>query len=298
VKALITGIAGFTGRYLARALKAHNIAVVGISQSDQILSDVEHVHNASVTDLDAVRTIISHEQPDYVVHLAAISFIVHQDVEEIYRTNILGTRNILTAIAEQKKLPNAVLIASSSNVYGNRHPGILHEDLRPDPVNDYAISKVATEHVAAMFRNHLPIVIARPFNYTGVGQAPEFLIPKIINRVRSGARSITLGNLNVARDFSDVRFVAEAYYSLLHCPRAIGQTVNVCSGKAYELSQILGMIAEIVGYKLEVEVDPALVRLNEVSRLWGNSSRLDTLIGMIDRIDFKDTLRWMIETDI
>jgi nucleoside-diphosphate-sugar epimerase len=298
VKALITGIAGFTGRYLARALKAHNIAVVGISQSDQILSDVEHVHNASVTDLDAVRTIISHEQPDYVVHLAAISFIVHQDVEEIYRTNILGTKNILTAIAEQKKLPNAVLIASSSNVYGNRHPNILNEDLPPDPVNDYAISKVATEHVAAMFRNHLPIVIARPFNYTGVGQAPEFLIPKIINRVRSGARSIALGNLNVARDFSDVRFVAEAYYTLLNCPRAIGQTVNVCSGKAYELSQILGMIAEIVGYKLEVEVDPALVRPNEVSKLWGDPSRLNTLIGMIDRIDFKDTLRWMIETDI
>ena len=297
MKALVTGIAGFTGRYIAQALNNRGIEVVGVGHDQRALPYCENLHVADITNADAIHRIVRNERPDYVVHLAAISFVLHGDVEEIYRTNILGTRHLLAALAELDEPPRAVLLASSSNVYGNRHEGIMSEDSAPEPVNDYSVSKLTAELVAGLFRSQLPMIIARPFNYTGIGQSGEFLIPKLVRHVRSGERKIRLGNLDVARDFSDVRFVAEAYCRLLECPAAIGQIVNVSSGCAYTLSEILTMIAEIAGYALDVEIDPALVRDNEVKRLWGDSSRLDQLVGPVHRIGIAETLRWMISAD-
>jgi nucleoside-diphosphate-sugar epimerase len=292
---MVTGIAGFTGRYLAEALAKRGISVVGLAQSSAVIEHVDRVHSVDITDLAAMRDVVLAEKPDYVVHLAAISFVVHDNVDEIYRTNLMGTRNLLEALTALETEPRSILLASSSNVYGNRQEGIMYESLPPDPVNDYSVSKVAAEMVAGLYRSRLPICIVRPFNYTGVGQTPEFLIPKIVQHVREGAKTIRLGNLEIARDFSDVRFVAEAYCRLLDCPAAIGRTVNVSSGNAFRLDEILSKIAAIAGYALEVEVDPALVRGNEVRKLWGDSSLLDELVGPIDRIPIEDTLRWMLE---
>ncbi|GAO54881.1 UDP-glucose 4-epimerase [Novosphingobium sp. MD-1] len=171
---------------------------------------------------------------------------------------------------------------------------MLREGMPPDPVNDYSVSKVATEMVASMFVQQLPIVTARPFNYTGIGQSRDFLIPKIVDHVRAGAGAIKLGNLDVARDFSDVRFVVEAYCRLLEGDSAIGKTVNVSSGRAYSLSEILSIVADITGRTLDVEVDPALIRENEIKQLWGDSSLLDSLVGPLCRIPLADTLRWML----
>lgn len=295
MKAMVTGIAGFTGRYLAEALAKRGISVVGIAQSSAPIAHVDRVHAVDITDLDAMRDVVLAEKPDYVVHLAAISFVVHDNVDETYRTNLIGTRNLLEASTALEFAPRSILLASSSNVYGNRQAGIMRESLTPDPVNDYSVSKVAAEMVAGLYRSRLRICIVRPFNYTGIGQAPEFLIAKIVQHVRAGAKTIRLGNLKVARDFSDVRFIVEAYCRLLQCPAAVGQTINVSSGQAFRLEEILGKVAEIAGYSLEVEVDPALVRGNEVCKLWGDSSLLDELIGPIDRIPLEDTLRWMLE---
>jgi nucleoside-diphosphate-sugar epimerase len=295
LKALVTGIGGFTGPYIAAALAKRRISVVGVSQSDGQMADVDRIYNADITNLHEVREIVLQEKPDFVLHLAAISFVNHADVEEMYRANLIGTRNVLEALAALENRPRLVLLASSSNIYGNRNEGIMREDMAPDPVNDYSVSKVAAELVAGLYRGRLPICIVRPFNYTGVGQASEFLIPKIVDHVREGKRTIRLGNLNVARDISDVRFVVEAYCRLLECREAIGRVVNVSSGRAYRLDEILSEVASISGYPLEVEVDPALVRENEVQSLWGDSSLLDELVGPIDRIPLPETLRWMIE---
>lgn len=295
MKALVTGIGGFTGSYLAEALAKRGIGVVGIAQSIDAVEHVDRVHAADVADLDALREIVLAERPDYVAHLAAISFILHDNVNEIYRTNLIGTRNLLEALTALEIAPRSILLASSSNVYGNRNEGIMREGMPPDPVNDYSVSKVAGEMVAGLYRSRLPICIVRPFNYTGVGQSPSFLIPKIVQHVRADATRIRLGNLEVARDYSDVRFVAEAYCRLLQSPEAVGRTVNVSSGRAYRLDQILDTVAETSGLRLEVEVDPALVRANEVRRLWGDSSLLDQLIGPINRIPLEETLRWMLE---
>jgi GDP-6-deoxy-D-talose 4-dehydrogenase len=295
LKALVTGIAGFTGHYLAEALAKRGISVVGIAQSDAAVEHVERVYAVDVTDLEGLRSVVSSERPDFVVHLAAISSVVHDNVEEIYRTNLMGTRNLLQAVTTLGTPPRSILIASSSNVYGNRKEGILRESMSPDPVNDYSVSKVAAELVAGLYRSRLPICIVRPFNYTGVGQSSSFLVAKMVQHIRDGAKTIQLGNLEVARDFSDVRFVAEAYCRLLHCEKAIGRTVNVSSGRAYRLGEVLNKLTSISGHRLEVQVDPSLVRSNDVRSLWGDSSLLDELIGPIERIPFEETLRWMLE---
>jgi len=295
LKALVTGIGGFTGSYLAEALVKRGIAVAGVSQAPESVENVDRIHVADIADVAALRDVVLEEKPDFVVHLAAISLVVHEDVNEIYRTNLLGTRNLMEALTSLGSPPRSVLIASSSNVYGNRNEGIMRESMAPDPVNDYSVSKVAAEMVAGLYRARLPICIVRPFNYTGVGQSSSFLIPKIVDHARAGASKIRLGNLDVARDYSDVRFIAEAYCRLLQSPDSLNQTVNVSSGRAYRLDEILGMVAEISGRMMDVEVDPALVRQNEVRKLWGDSSFLDRLVGPITRIPLDETLSWMLK---
>jgi nucleoside-diphosphate-sugar epimerase len=295
LKALVTGVAGFTGSYLAAALASRGITVVGVAREAGAIEHVDRVYAADVSNLDEIRNVVVAERPDYIVHLAAISFVVHNDVDEIYRTNLIGTRNLLESLAGLNVAPRAVLLASSSNVYGNRNEGIMRECMPPDPVNDYSISKVAAEMVAVLYRSRLPVCIVRPFNYTGVGQSSSFLIPKIVQHVRVGATEIRLGNLEVARDYSDVRFVAEAYCRLLQCTEAVGRTVNVSSGRAYRLDEILKIIGDISGRSLRVEVDPALVRENEVRKLWGDSSLLDQLVGPFERTPLEETLRWMLD---
>ncbi len=132
----------------------------------------------------------------------------------------------------------------------------------------------------------------RPFNYTGVGQHENFLLPKIVSHFRRNAREIELGNLNIARDFSDVRIVSQAYRRLLAVAPA-GQAFNICSGTAHSLDEVLGMMETIAGYRIDVKVNPAFVRANDVLRLTGNRAKLDAAIGAVEPIALADTLRWM-----
>jgi nucleoside-diphosphate-sugar epimerase len=295
LKALVTGIAGFTGRYLAQVLASRGVAVVGIGQSSDYVEHVEKVYPADITDLASLRDVVLAERPDYVVHLAAISFVEHDNIEEIYRTNLIGTRNLLEALTVLTSPPKSVLLASSSNIYGNRNEGIMREDMRPHPVNDYSVSKIAAEMVAGLFGRRLPLIVVRPFNYTGRGQSPEFIIPKIVDHVRRGEAMIELGNLEVARDFSDVRMVVDAYSRLLDTPKAIGGIYNVCSGRPLSLGEVLEMVAAISGHRLKVEVNPSLVRANEVKQLWGSPAKLEGVIGPLNLIPLEETLRWMLQ---
>ena len=136
----------------------------------------------------------------------------------------------------------------------------------------------------------------RPFNYTGVGQSADFLLPKIVAHFKRRAERIELGNLDVWRDFSDVRAVADAYCRLLDAPAAVGATVNVCSGHSHSLREVLALAEHITGHQLPVQVNPAFVRANEVKTLLGNPARLHALIGD-DWVNppLHDTLRWMLD---
>lgn len=295
-KILITGVDGFTGRYLTTLLAGQGYEVVGISHS-AIAMPIEGLassHVCDLTDAEGLKDILLAVQPDKVAHLAAIAFVAHGATEDIYRTNIVGSRNLLEAVSAAGSA-DAVLLASSANIYGNRVSGAINETVAPDPINDYAVSKLAMEFVARLYQERLPIIIARPFNYTGVGQSINFVIPKIVDHVRRRARTIELGNLDVARDFSDVRDVVLAYSALLNDPDAIGQVFNTCSGKPQTLRNVIAMIQDISGHDFNVTVNPAFVRQNEVKMLWGDRSKIETLTGQKPSHDLRDTLAWMIE---
>lgn len=291
-RALITGIAGFTGRYLAAELDAAGYEVSGTVQAQDV-GGAGHLA-CDLLDADRVRAVVAEVQPDVVAHLAAVSFVGHGDFREVYDTNIAGTLNLLQALEALATPPSAVLLASSANVYGNAVVDPITEDVPPAPANDYAVSKLAMEHASRLRAGRLPIVTVRPFNYTGVGQAPHFLLPKIVDHFRRGARRMELGNLDVARDFSDVRDVVVIYRRLIERAPP-GTLVNVCSGGAVTLSDVLALMGEIAGYRIDVTVNPALVRANEVRRLAGDTARLQRLIGPMERTPLPATLRWMYE---
>lgn len=299
MKVLITGISGFTGRYLTAELKAAGHQVFGLVHrelaSNNTGADAHFV--ADLCDEPAIMRIVNEVQPDWVVHLAAISFVAHGKVDEIYHTNVVGTRCFLNALTRADVQLRAVLIASSANVYGNAQEGALDESAAVAPANDYAVSKLAMEYVARLYFDRLPIVLVRPFNYTGVGQPEHFLIPKIIQHVRRRAPVIELGNLDVARDFSDVRMVVAYYRRLLENPSTIGQVLNVCTGQAHTLQQVLDYVREISQHNFTVQVNPAFVRANEVRLLLGNRSRLLRYVPDVPDIPLENTLRWMLDVD-
>lgn len=293
---LITGAEGFTGRYLATALTQAGYEVHGLVRLPQPPIDgVAHLHACDLLDAPGLADLMQRVQPHRVAHLAGISFVAHGDANAIYSINLMGSRNLLEAMVSAGAPLEAVLMASSSNVYGNATGGTLEETTPPAPANDYAVSKLAMEYMARLYTPRVPLIIARPFNYTGVGQAPSFLLPKIVSHVQRKAPVIELGNLEVARDFSDVRTVVAYYQRLLETPAAIGGTFNVCSGQAHTLADVLAMARELSGHEFEVRVNPAFVRQNEVRILLGSRARLDATVGAVPAIPLRDTLRWMLE---
>ncbi|OEZ97823.1 GDP-mannose 4,6-dehydratase [Duganella sp. HH101] len=291
-RALITGLSGFTGRYVEQELSAAGYEVYGTITPGHEPGPRQFA--VDLGDRAGLAAVVAQVRPDVVAHLAAIAFVGHGDVEQIYRVNVAGTRNLLEALAAAEHKPSAVLLASSANVYGNTDAGVIGEHVPAAPANDYAVSKLAMEYMARLWQDKLPLIMVRPFNYTGVGQHENFLLPKIVAHFRRRAGDIELGNLHVWRDFSDVRTVASSYRRLLALgPAAAGQTFNVCSGQAYSLGEALDMMADIAGYQIKVHVNPAFVRANEVVRLVGDNRRLLAAIGASAAVPLADTLRWM-----
>lgn len=290
-RALITGLSGFTGHYVAQELRAAGYQVFGTITPGQTPGEGEFA--VDLLDRAGLAAVVNQVQPDVVAHLAAIAFVAHGDVDQIYRVNVVGTRHLLEALAAAVKKPSAVLLASSANIYGNTDVGVIGEQVPAAPANDYAVSKLAMEYMARLWHDKLPLIFVRPFNYTGVGQAENFLLPKIVAHFRRKAADIELGNLHVWRDFSDVRMVAQSYRKLLAAPAAVGGTFNICSGHAYSLGEALEMMAAIAGYQINVHVNPAFVRANEVVRLVGDNRRLAEATGAPATVPLADTLRWM-----
>lgn len=295
---LMTGIHGFTGRYLAESLlnAGHNVhgVVRAVDQAD--FDPRAMIHVCDLLDPKCLADIIAGVRPDYVIHLAGVAFVAHDDLDEMYRANILGARALLAACTPVSQTLRAVLVASSASVYGNAHEGTLTEDAPIKPANDYGVTKAAVEHLAAIYGARLPVIVARPFNYTGVGQTDSFLIPKIVSSFKRREPVIALGNLDVARDFSDVRTVVDAYLRLIQQPNAIGNTFNICSGEATSLRDVVALASEIAGYEIEVTINPAFVRTDEVKVLRGSRQKVERVIGPLKMIRLKETLRWMMDS--
>jgi nucleoside-diphosphate-sugar epimerase len=293
-RALVTGLTGFTGRYVADELVAAGFEVHGIGERP---SDLPRYTQVDLTDRNGLHALVAEVAPQAVLHLAGMAFVAHDNAEAFYRVNTVGTRNLLEALASEAPNVDCVLLASSANVYGNATEGVLTESTPFNPANDYAVSKVAMEYMARLWCDKLPVVITRPFNYTGVGQSDAFLLPKIVGHFQRGARQIELGNLDVFRDFCDVRAVANAYRRLLQsCPA--GEVVNVCSGRSQSLREVLAMVGNIAGYDIAVKVNPAFVRANEVRSLLGSAEHLRSIIGEWDMPPLSETLAWMYRAPV
>jgi len=282
-RVLVTGAGGFTGRYVCEALEAAGHRVVLPAE------------RFDLADAAGLRDSLAQAEFDDVIHLAAISFVGHADPTDFYRVNTAGTTNLLEAIQASGRDVARVILASSANIYGNNPVSPIEEEAAPAPVNHYATSKVAMELMARQWRDRLPLVVTRPFNYTGRGQGNQFLVPKIVDHFLRREPVIELGNIDVTRDFSDVRDVAAIYVQLLSAPA--GTVVNICSGVGRSLRSILDHCREVSGHDIEVRVNPAFVRADEIRELVGSDRRLAGLIGQGMRRPFGETLEWMLEAD-
>ncbi len=299
-RALITGLTGFTGQYVAAELIAAGFDIYGCGKkpASTLPEYAKQYAQVDLLDSSGLAAFIAQTRPHVVVHLAGMASVETKNFDGLYQTNILGTRHLLEAISlEASSTIECVLLASSANVYGNSEKNAaLDESDLPNPANDYAVSKLAMEYMAKCWMDRLPIIITRPFNYSGVGQPTNVLIPKIVQHFQQGKKQIELGNLDISRDFSDVRAVANAYRRLIQSQiqnKIKGEIINTCSGNQYSLREIISLMEDIAGYSIEVISNPAFRRANEVKSLWGSANKLKSIIGEWSSPAIKETLEWM-----
>jgi len=289
-KVLITGIDSFTGKHLSASLLDIGYDVYGTS----LLESGDKKYQCDITKKEDVFDVIKATQPDFFIHLCGISFAAHQNSEDFYKVNTIGTLNILDAFLELDLALEKIILASSAAVYGNQGREVLDESLCPQPANHYGASKYAMESLAKNYFDKLPILITRPFNYTGVGQAENFLIPKIVKAFKEKKDVLELGNLHVSREFNDIGFVCEAYARLLTCKER-GAVVNIASNRGIKLLDVVATMNKIAGYEIEVKVNPAFVRKDEIKNLTGSNKKLIDCIGKIEQKRLEETLRDMYE---
>ena len=281
-KILLTGANGFTGRWFTAMGKdaGHDIVALNADLMGETLE-------AEVLKLN----------PDSVVHLAGISFVASEDQEAFYRVHALGTSRLLEALIKLPRPPKKVLLASSATVYGNFGNVQSLENQTLEPIDHYAISKVAMEEMAKTFFNQLPIVIMRPFNYTGPGQKPNFLIPKLITHFAEKKGSIELGNLNIEREFNSVKMICAAYFGLLQFGEP-GEIYNVSSGQSYSLQFVIDTLIKLTMHTPHIRINPDFVRANEVHRMCGSPQKLISLLQahgvLLPTISLESTLQEML----
>jgi GDP-4-dehydro-6-deoxy-D-mannose reductase len=267
---------------------------------DQVVSvDIE----VDVADPDAIGAAVAAARPEAIYHLAAISNVGEswEFPAEVLRVNVLGTASVLSVAREQPEPPVA-LVVSSAEVYGAVGPDELPIDetapLRP--LSPYAASKAAAEQLALQaWRGYgQPVIVVRPFNHVGPGQAPTFAVSALAKRIveaqRTGSSSVAVGTLTARRDFTDVRDVVRAY-RLLVVEGTMGEIYNVCSGHDVAVSEVALQLCALAGADVELVADPSLVRSVDLPVLRGDYGRLARDTGWRPEIPLEDTLADVLE---
>ena len=275
---LITGGDGFTGRHLLKHLTNHNFNC--------------YLLKSNILDKESLCSEISDIRPDFVIHLAAISFTAEKNSKLIYDTNVIGTENLLEATSRSSHVCKKLVIASSAAIYGNQNKESFNENIIPMPVSHYGISKLAMEHMCRNYNKELSITITRPFNYTGLGQDINFLVPKIVHAFKEENKYIELGNIDVYREFNDIRDVSEIYRLLITEDNSIDY-INICSGKLISISDIISSMEVISGTKIEVNINKNFVRENEIKKLCGDPYKLHNILKFKPKYNLDETLQWM-----
>ncbi len=290
--AVITGGRGFAGTHLAHALVEHGGDAVVLDRSDGF----------DVTDRDAVHHRFASLRPDVVYHLAALTHVGESwsAARSVWRVNAEGTLNVLDA-ARDASVTRVVVIGSAEE-YGRSadRSTRLTEDSELLPVSPYAVSKVAAEFLAlqAWLGHGLEVVRVRPFNHTGAGQSPRFVIPALAARVaraeRDGSDAVVVGNLDAVRELLDVRDVVRAYASLAELA-APGDVYNVCVGVGHRVGDLAARLLAMASRRLDLVVDPALTRPIETPRLVGDPTKLVATTGWRPEHTVDDTLQWVLD---
>ena len=277
MRVLVTGADGFTGRPLMAALRHQG--------------DEPHALAADLRDPPAIAAEVAEVRPDAIVHLAAMAFVASDAIDAFYAVNQLGTFHLLEALAAH--VPGTpVLLASSAQVYAPNMSGLIAEDAATLPINHYGLSKLAMEMGAHFWADRLRIIVTRPFNYTGPEQETRYLIPKIVDHFARRAPRIELGNIDVQRDFGDVRSVCAAYAALLRGDHA--GVFNISTGRLSSIRDVIAILTELTGHTIEIAVNPQFVRANDIAVLGGDNGRLRAALPDWSPRPLADTLQWML----
>jgi GDP-4-dehydro-6-deoxy-D-mannose reductase len=244
--------------------------------------------------------LIYNYQPDYILHLASYSSVAYSWVNPV--ESFANNTNIFLNLVEQVRvlgLKCRILSVGSSEEYGRVNPGLLplHEDLFANPLSPYAVARVSQEMLSKVYCNSLgsDIIITRSFNHIGPHQSEVFVISSFAKKLVAIKHSnlhnkqITVGNINIVRDFVDVRDVVKAYDLLLHSGRK-GEVYNVCSGVGISIKQVLEQMMAILNLKVEPVVDENLVRPADNEIIIGSYNKINKETGWEPKIKFNDSL--------
>ncbi len=289
-RSLITGAHGFVGRHLKAHLTSSGDEVHGVDRE------------VDVTDLGGLVTAFAAIAPQVVYHLAALTHVGDswRNPDDFTRVNVVGTLNVLEAA--RRAAPDAVVIVvSSADVYGvvDESELPLDEGHPPRPASPYAQSKIEAERLAREAA-HLGqrVVIVRPFNHIGPGQARSFVVPALVSRLVEardlGASSVSVGDLSARRDFCDVRDVVRAY-RLLATFGAAGEVYNVASGHDVAISDIAQWLVARLAPEVRLSVSEALLRPVELPVSRGSFAKLQRATGWEPRITLARSLEDIVE---
>ena len=286
---LITGAGGFVGRHLLPALRTAFPGAVLLTDS------------FDVTDPAAGDAAVDAAQPDAVVHLAAVAAIsaARHDPGHAWQVNLRGTLNVARAVLH--RAPGCTLLfPSSADIYGAsfRAGTPLSEDALPAPLNTYGATKAAADlALGAMAAEGLRVIRARPFNHTGPGQSPEFVVAAFaeqVARVAAGLQPpvLRVGALDPLRDFLDVRDVCTAYAACLARADALapGTVLNLASGQQRRVGDVLAALMALAGVQAQVTTDAGRLRPADIPVAAGNAALARRLLGWAPAIPWEQTL--------
>lgn len=286
-RALLIGGTGFVGPYLQQHLQNdYDVVAVG--------------RNIDVRIKEQLRQLIATTMPDVVIHLAGQSFVPEsfKNPRETFDINFIGTFNLLSAL-KYAGFPGRFLFIGSGDVYGLVPPDLLPllENYPLRPRNPYAVSKVAAEALCYQWSQTegFDIVMARPFSHIGPGQSDRFVISDFARQIieiklRRREPVLRVGDIDVTRDFTDVRDVVRAYQLLLENGKN-GEVYNVCSGNEYSIRALLQQMMEIAGVDAKLEQDNERLRPSEQRRLCGSFDKLQKKTGWQPKLAIERTLQ-------
>lgn len=294
MKALVTGSEGFVGTYLSKELAENGYEVIRCS-----LEGGDGFRKLDILDLKAVKEIIREERPDVIFHLAGQANVAYswKNPQLTMNLNINGILNVLEAVRDHA--PESIVIgAGSSDEYGvlGENGKNVTEDTPLNPVTPYAISKVAQEKAAFCYAkaNHLDVRMVRCFNLCGVGQGKGFMIPDFASGIAEieaeKSKELLVGNLDSARDFTDVRDAARAYRLIAEKGKA-GEVYNICSGKAYTAREILNMLIDMAKCEIIVKQDPSRMRPSDTPVVYGSNTKMKIETKWNAEHGLKDTIQ-------